>query len=60
MQVRQLREARVVVRVRRAAPFDSERGPKALGRVHYARDIVPLHSRVDRVGGSELLDCHKG
>lgn len=56
---RELREAGPAVRLGRAATPDRERRSEALGRVHHAGDLVPLHRRVDRVGGSELPDCHQ-
>ena len=43
-----------------AATLDSERGPEALGRVHYTRDIVFVHCWMDRVGWKELSDSHQG
>lgn len=58
--VRQLREARAAVRDRWAAPPHRERGPAPLGGVHHPGNTLPLHRRVDWVGGSELLDRHQG
>ncbi|KAH0931829.1 hypothetical protein HID58_008946, partial [Brassica napus] len=45
---------RASVRCTRATTPDSERRLEALGRVYNTRTFVPVHRRMDRVGGEKL------
>ncbi|KAK1305376.1 hypothetical protein QJS10_CPB11g01523 [Acorus calamus] len=58
--LRQLRQVRPPLRLRWTPPPHRERGPEALGGVHHARVVVPLHCGLDWVGREELPHRDKG
>ncbi|URE35007.1 hypothetical protein MUK42_06549 [Musa troglodytarum] len=58
--VRELRQVRPAVRLRRAAPSHRQRRSAALGRVRHPGPALPLHRWLDRVGRAELPDRHPG